>query len=144
MLTIFLILYTLLEYFYNVSKKKNIEKKSIKRHFYLLIKKFQCNMHNICKLREIYCDRQVSMYPPLENRFQLNLEKLKKDSAVKMLSEINLDCPIMDKDRGSYLVAVDSSKHLQFNKIKEIKKKTWQVILVHISPLLLLTRKRKF
>lgn len=79
-------------------------------------------MHNICKLREIYCDRQVSMYPPLENRFQLNLEKLKKDSAVKMLSEINLDCPIMDKDRGSYLV--DSSKHLQFNKIKEIKKKT--------------------
>lgn len=81
-------------------------------------------MHNICKLREIYCDRQVSMYPPFENRFQLNLEKLKKDSAVKMLSEINLDCPIMDKDRGSYLVAVDSSKHLQFNKIKEIKKKT--------------------
>lgn len=41
-----------------------------------------------------------------------------------MLSEINLECPIMDKDRGSYLVAVDSSKHLQFNKIKEIKKKT--------------------
>lgn len=81
-------------------------------------------MHNICKLREIYCDRQVSMYPPLENRFQLNLEKFKKNSAVKMLSEINLDCPIMDKDRGSYLVAVDSSKHLQFNKIKEIKKKT--------------------
>lgn len=81
-------------------------------------------MHNICKLREIYCDRQVSTYPPLENRFQLNLEKLKKDSAVKMLSEKNLDCPIMDKDRGSYLVAVDSSKHLQFNKIKEIKKKT--------------------
>lgn len=81
-------------------------------------------MHNICKLREIYCDRQVSMYPPLENRFQLNLEKLKKDSEVKMLSEINLDCSIMDKDRGSYLVAVDSSKHLQFNKIKEIKKKT--------------------
>lgn len=81
-------------------------------------------MHNICKLREIYCDRQVSMYPPLENRFQLNLQKLKKDSAVKMLREINLDCPIMDKDRGSYLVAVDSSKHLQFNKIKEIKKKT--------------------
>lgn len=81
-------------------------------------------MHNICKLREIYCDRQVSTYPPLENRFQLNLEKLKKDSEVKMLSEINLDCPIMDKDRGSYLVAVDSSKHLQFNKIKEIKKKT--------------------
>lgn len=81
-------------------------------------------MHNICKLREIYCDRQISMYPPLENRFQLNLEKLKKDSAVKMLSEINLDCPITDKDRGSYLVAVDSSKHLQFNKIKEIKKKT--------------------
>lgn len=64
------------------------------------------------------------MYPPLENRFQLNLEKLKKDSAVKMLSETNLECPIMDKDRGSYLVAVDSSKHLQFNKIKEIKKKT--------------------
>lgn len=81
-------------------------------------------MHNICKLREIYCDRQVSTYPPLENRFQLNLEKLKKDSAVKMLSKINLECPIMDKDRGSYLVAVDSSKHLQFNKIKEIKKKT--------------------
>lgn len=81
-------------------------------------------MHNICKFREIYCDRQVSMYPPLENRFQLNLQKLKKDSEVKMLSEINLECPIMDKDRGSYLVAVDSSKHLQFNKIKEIKKKT--------------------
>lgn len=34
LLPIFLILYTLLEYFYNVSeKKKNIEKKSIKRHF---------------------------------------------------------------------------------------------------------------
>lgn len=69
-------------------------------------------MHNMCKFREIYCDRQVSMYPPSENRFQLNLQKLKKDSEVKMLSEINLDCPIMDKDRGSYLVAVDSSKHL--------------------------------
>lgn len=81
-------------------------------------------MHNICKLREIYCDRQVSLYTPLEKGFQLNLQKLKKDSEVKMLSEINPDCPIMDKDRGSYLVAVDSSKHLQFNKIKEIKKKT--------------------